>query len=64
MDVYHVLLGPVKFLAPIVVNVPAIYGTAIPAELSLACGPLGIVDINWFDDLLRVQSSTPWRQKG
>lgn len=52
MDVYHVLLGPVKFLAPIVVNVPAIYGTAIPAELSLACGPLGIVDINWFDDLL------------
>ncbi|MBV8357634.1 MAG: hypothetical protein JO189_06815 [Deltaproteobacteria bacterium] len=52
VDVYHVLLGPVKFLAPIVLNAPAIYGTVLPSKLTGACGPLGIVDINWFDALL------------
>jgi hypothetical protein len=52
VDEYHVLLGPVKFLTPIVLNVPAIYGTAIPTKIFGACGPQGIVDINWFDSLL------------
>src|SRR5215469_1875293 len=52
VDTYHVLLGPVKFLAPIVLNVPAIYGTAVPTNITGACGPLGIIDINWFDSLL------------
>jgi hypothetical protein len=49
---YHVVLGPVKFLQPIVVSAPPIDWTSIPAELSLGCGALGIVDINWFDNLL------------
>lgn len=52
VDIYHVLLGPVKFLAPIVLNVPAIYGTTIPEADFPGCGPLGIVDINYFDALL------------
>jgi hypothetical protein len=52
VDVYHVLLGPVKFLAPIVLNAPAIYGTVLPTKLYGTCGPEGIVDINWFDSLL------------
>jgi hypothetical protein len=52
VDEYHVLLGPVKFLAPIVLNAPAIYGTVLPTKLTGACGPLGFVDINWFDSLL------------
>jgi len=52
VDVYHVLLGPVKFLAPIVLNAPAIYGTAIPTKLFGTCESEGIVDINWFDALL------------
>jgi hypothetical protein len=53
VDVYHVLLGPVKFLDPIVINVPAIYGLAYPAQFPPpACGNFGIVDINWFDALL------------
>jgi hypothetical protein len=52
VDVYHVLLRPVKVLAPVFVNVPANEGMAIPRDLSLACGPLAIVDINWFGSLL------------
>lgn len=48
---YHVLLDPVNQLAPIVIDVPAIYGTTRPASSALrtVCGPLGIVDINWLD---------------
>ena len=49
---YHVLLGPVTFVRPVVEDVPAIDGTSIPTQLSHACGPLGIVDINWLDNLL------------
>lgn len=52
VDAYHVLLGPVKFLAPIVLNAPAIYGTVLPTKLFCTCEPEGIVDGNWFDALL------------
>jgi len=53
-DGYHVLLNPVTSLAPIVVNVPAAYGTTRPFSSTLRspCGPLGIVDINWLDTYL------------
>jgi len=49
---YHVLLGPVRFLTPIVLNVPVVYGTTVPSADFPSCGPLGIVDINWFDAYL------------
>ncbi len=49
---YHVLLGPVKILAPIAINVPAADGTTLPSSDFPSCGPLGIVDINWFDTYL------------
>jgi hypothetical protein len=51
-NTYHVLLGPVQTLAPVVIDVPAANGLAL-ATTSLGpppfCAPLGIVDINWFD---------------
>jgi len=53
---YHVLLSP-KFLDPIVINVPAVYATTYtPAFVAAVfgpppdCGPLGVVDIGWFDN--------------
>ena len=53
---YHVLLNPVQFLQPIVLEVPAVYGLAIKNPLLLGpppfCTPVGIVDINWFDTLV------------
>ena len=55
---YHVLLNP-KFLDPIVINVPAVYGTVLTPAFVFAnfgpppdCGNLGIVDIGWFDNYL------------
>lgn len=51
-DSYHVLLGPVKTLAPVVINVPANSGTTLPTALTGACGDEGIVDIGWFDAYL------------
>ncbi|MBV9301724.1 MAG: hypothetical protein JOY62_01825 [Acidobacteriaceae bacterium] len=51
-DRYHVLLGPVKTLKPIVINVPANDGTTLPASLTGLCATEGIVDINWFDAYL------------
>jgi hypothetical protein len=50
-DEYHTFLDPVKTLAPIVINVPAANGTTLPPEFS-ACGPFGIVDIDFFDAYL------------
>jgi hypothetical protein len=53
---YHVLLDPVQFLDPITLEVPVEYGLAITNLLFFgpppSCGPLGIVDINWFDTYL------------
>jgi hypothetical protein len=53
---YHVLLNPVNFLRPIVLNVPAVYGLAIKDPLFFGppaiCPPFGIVDINWFDTFI------------
>ena len=55
-DNYHVRLKPVRFLQPIVLNVPAVYGLAITDPLFFGppafCGSLGIVDIGWFDNYL------------
>lgn len=55
-DSYHVLLQPVQFLEPIVLEVPVVYGLAVNfGDLfgpSASCGPSGIVDINWFDTYL------------
>jgi hypothetical protein len=53
---YHVLLNPVQFLQPVVLDVPAVYGLAIKDSLFFGppgfCAPIGIVDINWFDTLV------------
>jgi hypothetical protein len=55
-DIYHVLLEPVEFLDPIVLEAPAVYGVSITNGLFFGppgfCAPLGIVDINWFDTYL------------
>jgi hypothetical protein len=51
-DDYHVLLDPVKFLAPVIITVPATGGLALATSAlgpPASCAPLGIVDINWFD---------------
>ncbi len=51
-DTYHVLLGPVKTLKTVVINVPGKYGTTLPTSLTGTCATEGIVDINWFDAYL------------
>lgn len=52
---YHVLLDPVTTLPTVVINVPAVHGTAVlPGFLSRQhCSTLGIVDINWLDTYLQ-----------
>ncbi len=50
-DNYQVLLSPIKTLAPVVIKVPAASGTTLPPEFG-ACGPFGIVDIDFFDAFL------------
>lgn len=51
---YHVRMKPVRFLHPIVINVPSVYGLAITNPLFFGppafCAPLAIVDIGWFDN--------------
>jgi hypothetical protein len=51
-NTYHVLLGPVRTLAPVVIDVPSANGLGL-ATTSFGqppfCAPIGIVDINWFD---------------
>ena len=56
---YHVLLGPVITLPPVVIDVPATAGMAItdPNFYEAAfgfsfCAPIQFVDINWFDSYL------------
>ena len=49
---YHITLGPVHTLAPIVINVPAAKGTSLPITNPIYCSPLGIIDIDWFDSYL------------
>jgi hypothetical protein len=55
-DAYHVKLGPVTFLDPIVINVPAANGIAALSPylfgITSVCPPVGIIDINWFDAYL------------
>jgi hypothetical protein len=50
-DNYQVLLNPVTTLQPIIIKVPAASGTTLPPEFG-ACGPFGIVDIDFFDAFL------------
>jgi hypothetical protein len=56
---YHVLLGPVTTLSPVVIDVPATAGIALTdPNLFLAaygfsyCAPLLLVDLNWFDSYI------------
>ncbi|MBV8866835.1 MAG: hypothetical protein JO210_15680 [Acidobacteriaceae bacterium] len=54
-DTFHVLLNPVKTLAPVVINVPAAKGLALSTSAlgpPAFCARLGIVDIDWFDAYL------------
>lgn len=48
-DDYHVLLSPVQTLAPVILNVPADKGITLPPSDFPACGPFGIVNIDFFD---------------
>jgi len=51
---YHVLLKPVTTLTPIIINVPAASGVALPPSLfqNPPCGPEGEIDINFLDPLI------------
>jgi len=49
---YQVLLDPIKTLAPIVIKVPADLGLTLPPADFPACGPFGILDIDFFDAFL------------
>jgi hypothetical protein len=55
-DTYHMRLSPVRFLDPILINVPSRYGLAGTTPLLFGpppiCPPFGIIDINWFDAYL------------
>ena len=50
-DTYHVLLGA-HFTQGITIRVPAAFGTTLPESVFPSCGPMGIVDIDWFDTYL------------
>jgi hypothetical protein len=49
---YQVLLNPVITTSPIVITVPAKLGITLPPAQFPACGPFGIVDIDFFDAYL------------
>ena len=49
---YHVLFDPIENLSAIVINVPAAFSTTLPPADFPACGPFGIVDVDWFDNYL------------
>jgi hypothetical protein len=51
-DDYHLLLSPVVTLSPIAINIPADQGLTLPPADFPACGPFGIVDIDFFDAYL------------
>jgi len=48
-ETYHLLLDPVQTLTPFILNVPADQGLTLPPKDFPACGPFGIVDIDFFD---------------
>ncbi len=49
---YHVKLGPVQVLDPILIDVPNDRGLSLSQNVFGSCGPLGIFDINYLDPLL------------
>jgi hypothetical protein len=53
---YHTIFSPVKIFAPVVVDVPAKQGLALApnvfAPAFTLCGPEGLVDINFLDNLV------------
>jgi hypothetical protein len=51
-DDYHVLFSPIVNVSPIVINVPAAFSTTLPPADFPACGPFGIVDVDWLDTYL------------
>lgn len=46
---YHLLLNPVRTLQAFSLNVPADQGLTLPSSDFPACGPFGIIDIDYFD---------------
>jgi hypothetical protein len=52
---YHTLVDPVQTLKAIVLRIPAKFGTTLPLADFPSCGPLGIIDINYFDFVLTTQ---------
>jgi hypothetical protein len=54
-DSYHTLVDPVRTLKAIVLRIPAKFGTTLPLADFPSCGPLGIIDINYFDFILTTQ---------
>jgi hypothetical protein len=55
LDRYHTLVDPVKTLKAIVLRIPTKFGTTLPLADFPSCGPLGIIDINYFDFVLTTQ---------
>ena len=51
-DTYHMKLGPITTLDPVVIIVPAKSGLSLPPALFGTCGPMAIVDINLFDSIV------------
>jgi hypothetical protein len=52
---YHTLVSPVKTLNAVVLRIPAKFGTTLPLADFPSCGPLGIIDINYFDFIVTTQ---------
>jgi hypothetical protein len=52
---YGVLLKPVTTLDPIVLNIPAASGVALPPDLLGVCGPIGEIDLFYLDALIDQQ---------
>lgn len=51
-NTYHVKLGPITTLDPVVIKIPANSGLSLPPALFGTCGPMGIIDINLFDSIV------------
>ena len=50
-DNYQLLLSPIVTTPPVVIQVPAANGLTLPPDFG-ACGPFGVVDIDFFDAYL------------
>lgn len=61
---YHLLLGPIKTLDPIKINVPDDRGTTLPESDFPSCGPFGIVDFNFLDSVLTREVLSKLAPKG